>query len=210
MIGGERSGLSTAKVFLEYKHPDGASVTHIRGTLLVNSVTNLKLVGLYDTYAALLAPTDRERITTAIAASWQPVEVASAHYAACDQLDRDDLNKRAGEMMATQLANTFLASAIRTSRAAGVQCMWSLLQQYGRLYNRLFRGGGVTLLQLGPKDVVVESHGFPMARSRYFATALLAYSQALATTFAGKAAYVRAVRPRTPHPHSTAMAFSWV
>src|SRR5271165_5507186 len=62
-------------------------MTHVRGTLLVASREQLRAVGEFDRYDAALADTAKAQLTSLIAASWVPVDLASAHFAAIDRLE---------------------------------------------------------------------------------------------------------------------------
>jgi hypothetical protein len=73
----------------------------------------------------------------------------------------------------------------------------------------VYTGGSCTLLQTGPKDAVLELHGMPMVRSRFFRASHHGYMRALGRLM-GNGSYVRVTNPREPHPHSIATAFSWV
>lgn len=199
-----------AQVLLDYISPRGATVTHMRGTLLVNSIENLRAIGQYDRYVSLLPAAHREAILYAIAASWIPIELASLHYEACDQLLLDDTQfSRLGGLTAARLAETFLSSVLRATRTAGVDAMWFALKQNDRLWDRMYQGGGVCVIQTGPKDLVLENQGLPFVGSRYWRSVYIRYLHALGSMFS-RVAFVKAVHPRVPHPHRIAIGGSWV
>jgi hypothetical protein len=182
----------------------------MRGTMLVSSIENLRLLGHYERYLSLLPVQHSDTLVYAIATSWVPMEVALAHYAACDALELEEPERqRLGELMAERVASTFLAAMLRGSRSVGVDGFWFALGQNDRLYDRMYQGGGVRVIQTGPKDATLENHGLPLVQSRHFRSAYVAYMAALVRLFA-KIAYVQQVHPSQPHPHSIAVAGSWV
>ena len=199
-----------ATIVLDHLSAHGPYVTHMRGTLLVNSIEHLRQLGVYERYLELLDARYREQIMFAIASSWIPIEVALVHYQACDDLKLSAPDCQAlGSMMAERIANTFLGTVLRVTRSAGGQSFWSLMSQNSRIWDRMYLGGGVTVLQVGPKDAVLENHGLPLVTTRYWRSVYEAYWRALGALFA-KVAFVKVVRAREPHPHRIAIAGSWV
>lgn len=204
------SSVFEVEVVLDYMSPLGPNVTHMRGTLLVNSLDNLRALGLYDRYLDTLAPSHREVIPYTIAASWIPIDIALIHYETCDGmgLSEEELAKM-GEMMATRVAETFLSTVLRTTRNAGVESFWAALRQNHRLLERMYQGGGMAVLKTGPKDFILENSGLPVVTSQYWRRVYVYYMKAISDMFT-KVTYVKLVRPRVAHPHSIAIACSWV
>ncbi|MDB4972787.1 MAG: hypothetical protein JWN48_1128 [Myxococcaceae bacterium] len=195
---------------VDHTSSQGPVVTHMRGTLLVSSVDNLRELGCHDRYFALLASEHRDAVKYCMATSWLPIEVALAHYQACDELDLDDAQRRQlGEMMANRVAATFLSALLRATRNVGLESFRLALSQNDRLWDRMYQGGGVRIYQTGPKDVVMENFGQPLVTSRHWRTAYAAYLGAVVRMFA-KSAFVKQVHPREPSATSIAFAASWV
>jgi len=69
-------------------------VTHARGSLLVASREQLRAGGVFDAYAAALAPAEREALGQVIAASWIPITLAHAHFEAIDSIGVDPAGLR--------------------------------------------------------------------------------------------------------------------
>ena len=63
-----------------------ARVTRVRSTLLQSSLNSLRTHAYYDRYLAVVDPSYREVILGSLAPEWLPMEVAEAHYRACDAL----------------------------------------------------------------------------------------------------------------------------
>jgi hypothetical protein len=198
------------EVVLDYTSVAGPTATHMRGTLLVNSHESMRNLGLYDRYVAALPERHREPILYAIAASWIPMDVAFAHYETCERLDLADAHlEQLGKLMAARVADTFLSSAIRATRKAGIAGMWLALAQNDRLWDRMYQGGGVCVWKTGPKDLIHESHGLPLITLRYWRTAYLHYITAFTKLFTN-VAYLKPVRASSTDPHRIAIAISWV
>lgn len=197
-------------VVLDHLGAGGPSVTHVRGVLLAGSLLALKELSLYDRYVASLPSEHRDTILYGVAASWVPIGVALVHYQTCDTLALSPAELRmAGERVSKQLADTFMATLVRASRDAGLNALWVAVKQSDRVWDRLFTGGGCTVLRTSPKDLTFEIHGVPLASTTHFRNAHLGLAQSLASLFC-KAVFVKPVRPRVPHPHTIATAISWV
>jgi hypothetical protein len=207
---GTKLNAATAEIVVDHVSPHGPNVTHIRGIVLTKSIENLTRAGLLDRYLRELDPQLHEPMRFVIAASWVPIDLGRAHYDACDRMRLGDrTTEELGELMAASMGGTLFASLLRATRNAGMESLWTVLKQNDRLWDRMYQGGGVTVIKLGPKDLVLENHGISLAESRHFRAAYRAYWVALGRLFA-KAAYVKIVAPREPHPHRIAMAGSWV
>ena len=198
------------EILVDHVSPHGPNVTHIRGIILTKSIENLVGAGLHERYLRELEPELHEPMRFVIAASWVPVDLARAHYAACDRLRLSDRTiEELGSLMAASMGSTLFASLLRAVRSAGMDNLWTALKQNDRLWDRMYQGGGVTVIKLGPKDLTLENHGISLAESRHFRAGYRAYWVALGSLFA-KAAYVKFVAPREPHPHRIAISGSWV
>lgn len=198
------------KLLLDHVSRHGPTVTHIRGVVLLKSVENLRKAGLFERYAAALDPAYREQIEAALASSWLPLAVAEAHYAACDGMRLGDAEiDRLGALMAEGMSNALFSMLIKVTRQAGVESMWSALKQNDRIWDRMYQGGQVTIIQTGPKDLITENRGISLAQSRYWRCGLRAYWMALGKLMTN-VVYVKSIPPREPHPHSVAFAGSWV
>jgi hypothetical protein len=161
------------KLLLEFHSPSGNAVVQVRSTLLQSSLQTLREHGLFQRYAALLPKKYHEPILLTLAPTWLPVDVAMAHYEACDQLSLDDAAlQRFGETVASQIMGTFLGTIARSSRNVGASPLL-VVRNYDRLWARLFLGGGVTIREVGPKDVSIETYGVPMYALHYFRIAHL-------------------------------------
>lgn len=197
----------TAKVVLDYQAPEGPVATHVRSTLLSSSLQTIRELGHFDRYVALMPKDACETILLTLAPTWLPVALADIHYAACEGLglsaDETDL---VGQAVATRFMGTFLQTFVRSSRNVGGS-PWVPIKQYGRLWSRIWQGGGVFVTELGPKDALIESRGLPLAKYRYFSTAYMGVIRSAGLMFASTV-YVRHVRANNRSSHVCSL--SWV
>jgi hypothetical protein len=194
----------------DHKSEAGPTVTHVRGTLIASSLQTLKELGHFDRYREQVAREHYEAIAYAIAMSWLPVELAMAHYRACDALALSDVElARIGNSVSKRYADSFFGTMLRTSRKAGIEGPWLALRSQGRIWDRVYQGGEISIYRTGPKDAYSEQRGLPLAEIPYFRHAYLAWFSALGELLVRKL-HLRLVRPREPHPHTIAFAGSWV
>jgi hypothetical protein len=141
--------------------------THFKSTWLTASIDGLKARGHYARYAELLAARHRETILHAIAGVWLPMEVAQAHYAACDALLLTQAEQVAmGREVLSRLRKTIFSLAFRAARDIGVT-PWTLLKLLPAQFDREVRGGACGVFRVGPKDARIELIGFPLSSSPY-------------------------------------------
>ena len=199
-----------ATVLVDYASPDGPTVSEARGQLVVSSIQTLKATSLYEPYLQKLSAPARERLTDVLASSWVPLELLVEHCAALDALQLSDRAlQEHGEKISQQVSDSTFSMMLRTARGMGVDKNWWILKQCDRIWPRMYRGGGITLLATGPKDAIVEVHGVPLLSSRFFRTAHHAFVAGLGSSLS-QTSYAKAVRPREPNPHRAATALSWV
>jgi len=158
------------ETFLPFRAPPARMgiATLARSTLVTASIQSLRARGLYDRYAVRLAEDQRTALSTAIAGVWIPMSLAVAHYRACDALrlcigEQLDIALEVGQ----QMHGTFLGAMLRLAKSVGVT-PWAALAYSGKLYERLFRGGGIAVTRTGPKDARVDMVGNPLCDIEYF------------------------------------------
>jgi hypothetical protein len=195
---------------VDHTSGQGPKVTHMRGLLLMKSLENLRAAGLFERYADTLAPSLRSQVEFTLAASWAPIALCEEHYAACDRLGLGESEiEQLGTQMAESIATTMMASLLKSTRQAGLENQWTALKQCARFWDRAYLGGGVTLIQAGPKDSIMEFHGTPLAKSRHWRMGARAFWLGIGQSIT-RTVYIRLVSPREPDPHRIAFAASWV
>jgi hypothetical protein len=161
--------------------------TQFRTTWLSSSMRALRDRGLYDRYLSHLSPAHRETILSIVVGTWLPIDVAVAHYDACDQLGltENDL-LTIGAEVSKHAQGTVLSVAVTVAKGAGVT-PWTVITRYPAIWNRTWVGGGCSVLKLGPKDARLEMGGWPCARTTYCRTAMRGVLCGLVETFSTKA-----------------------
>jgi hypothetical protein len=155
---------------LPLRHPEERArpVTHVRSSAVVTAQSLLRASGKHDAYAATLEPGARSAVLEVVPGVWVPVDTALAHYRAIDGLqltatEQAHLANGAGEKMQGAVTSTIL----RMSRAAGVT-PWLLLPHSQRIWDRICRGGDLSVERIGPKEAMVRMFGLPLFSSPYF------------------------------------------
>ena len=159
---------------LPLRHPEDRvrPVTQVRSTPIVTAQGLLRTSGRIEAYTQNLAPEARPAVFGIIPGAWVPVETALAHHRAIDALrlppsEQITLATGSGEKMQSALTGTIL----RMSRAVGVT-PWQLMPHSQRLWDRLCRGGDVSVEKVGPKEAIVRMYGLPLLSVTYFRVAL--------------------------------------
>lgn len=175
-----------------YPHdPSAGPVTHVKNLVLQFSLTQLKAHGHYDNYAQLIAPDVLKDLLGRLDPGWVPVEYALAHFKACDELNLsmaqiDTLAQSVGD----RIQSTALVSSAKRTRDEDFD-VWQAVGSLHRMWSRLYQGGSVQIVRLGPRDQLIVRRGYPMNSFRYYRLAQLgvfaaAYA-ALGTTLTRRA-----------------------
>lgn len=159
------------ETLLDWRSPSGGEVNKVRSTLLASSLRTLKDHGYYETYLSHLPEQYHEAVLLTLAPVWHPLDIAMAHYAACDAIGVGEEEMREiGEAVAQSVMGTFLGTLVRSTRSAGTS-PWIPLRNYDKLWARLMDGGRLRIVRTGPKDAKVISEGIPMFEHTYFRVA---------------------------------------
>ncbi|MFT3927158.1 MAG: hypothetical protein QM778_31725 [Myxococcales bacterium] len=184
-------------------------LTSVRSTLIQSSLNTLRQRGHFDRYRDLVHPEHRETILGSLAPEWLPIDVAMAHYAACDalQMSAQELHE-IGEEVGNRIQGTFLDHIVRRARAMGLT-PWIPLAQIGRLWERLFEGGAPGLTKVGPKDAMVDLRNLKLCRYAYFRAAFCGVLTSGIKLGAGRAVHTRILDLREPE-HRMRVRVEWV
>jgi hypothetical protein len=147
-------------------HP--TTVSQVRSTLITSSVRALQTRGDFERYLAVLPGELHGTIKEVVAGVWVPYSLAEAHYSACDHLGYGPREyAEMGKDVGNRINGTLLATAVRMAKGAGAT-PWTIYAQFGRLWDRIFIGGGVTVRKIGPKEAHVEVVGQPLVGIPYY------------------------------------------
>jgi hypothetical protein len=180
----------------------------VRSTLILSSMQSLRARGLLDRYLQCVAGEHRESLLGAVAGTWLGVDVAAAHYEACDALGLG-VGKQLEIAMEVgrQVHGTFLGTMMRLARSVGMT-PWSALEQSARLHQRLFLGGGISVTARSPKDADAVMVGNPLCSIEYFRVGVRGVYQAALQPLCTR---VATYEQRTPWPRSSmSLRISWV
>ena len=156
--------------------------------------------------------TEPRRLSKAVletlAPMWLPVEIALAHYEACEALGLPEHEQHdIGCDVGRRIQRSALSTIARASRAAGVT-PWLGLSSVDRMWVRLMQGGGARVVRQGPKESSIEFEGVPLARYTYFRNGFRGLLLAACELFA-KTCYVR-VQHAQCGPTRLSYRMSWV
>jgi hypothetical protein len=183
--------------------------TQVRSTLLQSSLATLKVLGHYERYLQVVAREHRDTILETIAPTWLPINVALAHYRACDDLRlNDDQMIAMGEATGDRMQGSFMETLTRAARGMGVT-PWVLLKRFDVLWDRLLQGGSIELTKVGPKDLTIEVSKAGLPSFSYFRTAFCGVVKAGYKYVGVRAAYVR-VTQWDPSRDRFVMRAAWV
>jgi hypothetical protein len=168
-----------------------SAVTSVRSTLIQSSLNTLRKRGHFERYLKLVSPVHKAALLESLAPEWLPLEVAVAHYTACDALELTSGELlEIGEDVGERIQGTFIGTLVRKARTVGLT-PWVPLGQFQRLWERLMMGGGVSLTRTGPKDCSVDVRQLELCQYNYFRAAFCGVVASGIKLGAGKAVTVR-------------------
>ena len=183
-------------------------VSSARNVLIQSSIAKLRDHGYYDRYATHVDPAALAEIMSNVGPSWLSIELADAHYAACDALDLtidqiDDLGQGAGQ----RVRETSIVVATPKERSAPFD-VWGTIGVLHRSWRRIYQGGSVQITKLDDTEQLLEFRGFTLNRHRYFR-----YANAAAVKGAHESVGVRVKSARIvrydPATHETVVHLVW-
>ena len=167
-----------------------APLSAVRSTLIQASLAELKKHGFYDHYTTLVASDSLDQLLgLAIAPCWIPVQLALDHYDACERMQLSEAQfAQLGLSVGDRVQDVTL---IAPKQASGLRDLWQSIGALHRMWPRLFQGGGVQVVKVGPKALVLEERGFQLNRFHYYRQAHVA---AVRATHAALGAQISSVR----------------
>lgn len=133
-------------------------VTAVRGSVILASLHALRQLDLFDSYRACLPEPQAKDVLGVTAGAWLTLDLAHAHYRACDQLQlTPSLQYEVGLCAGRRAIGTMLGTAMRLSRLAGAT-PWTLIKGGDRIWNRAYEGGGMRIFRGGESDALIEAH----------------------------------------------------
>jgi hypothetical protein len=167
--------------------PPHRPVTRARSTVLVASRAAIAAAGYGARYESALDRSASHALDEAVAGTWLPVEVAEAHYRACDSLGLGaNAVATLGKATSDRIQGTLYGTFIRVFQEAGGS-PWNVFPQWQRFWDRGYDGGALRITKLGPKDARVDVIGCSLCASPYFRHALRGLSAGFVEVFSRRA-----------------------
>jgi hypothetical protein len=188
--------------------PNAGVLTEVRNLVVQSSIAELKARGHYERYLQFIAPVTLEDLLSRVAPGWIPVELAMEHYQACEEmnLSNEELNIM-GRSVGERVQSAAFVSSAKKTRDDDFD-LWQIEAQIYRVWQRLYRGGSIQVVKLGPKEKLVEQRGYPMNRYRYYRQALVT---AIATAHTAVGAHITSIRidKYDPATHAVNCRLRW-
>ncbi len=204
------TGVGSSEVFLPF--PGGSRervppTTRFRSTWLSSSLRALKERGRLDAYLKHLPRQHHESVLSTVVGVWLPIEVAVAHYSACDSLNLYPSEiLEIGRQATEQVHGTLLGTFVRLAKGAGVT-PWTVFARLHDLWSRIWVGGGVSVVRLGPKEARIEIEGWPCSASPYCRVGMRGVLPGVTDLFCSKS-YVKE-DASAASPHSVSYVVAW-
>jgi hypothetical protein len=180
----------------------------VRSTLLCAALRALESRQLVDRYRTALDPGTQAEIFALTAGRWVPVELATAHYRACDHLGLDSgVVEDIGADVSHRVHRSIISVLVRLSREAGAT-PWHVFALVPKLNDFTWRGGAFEITRHGPKDARVEWYGQPCAAIEYYRTSFCGFVRGVLGLFCRRC-YVRTV-PARCGPTTLSVRVAWV
>lgn len=129
--------------------------TELRSTLLQSSLAAIDRLGLRDAYFRNLPKEHHATINNIVIGTWIPIEIGLAHYGAINRLELSSDQAHAnGRLIAERVQSSFGKTVFRS--LGNAISPLGALERTPAFFERLMRGGGVAVDQMGPKDARVE------------------------------------------------------
>jgi hypothetical protein len=184
------SGTAREEVHLPFPAPERdrvAMASQFRSTWLTSSLRAIKDRNRLDEYLARLPARHHDVVLNSVAGVWLPIEVAIAHYDACDALRFGNLELYAiGREVHTAAQASVFGMLVKLATGAGAT-PWTALSQFHRLWDRVWIGGGVGVFKLGPKEARLEIVAWPCSSSTYIRHAMRGVVSGMLELFCTKA-----------------------
>jgi hypothetical protein len=183
-------------------------VNAIRGGLIQSSFSQLRDHGYFERYKAHIDPSILQELTSTLVPSWVSIDLAHAHFSACDalSLSQDEMDKL-GQGTGQRVRQMSLVLPGRKTEESKVD-LWSIVGQLHRGWARVYQGGSVQVVKLGPKEQLLEMCGFALTRHRYFRLGNLS---ALRAAYENSGIQIRSAKlgKYDPLTHDLSLHFSW-
>lgn len=183
--------------------------SRVRSTWLASSFRSVREIGRIDQYLVHLPREYHEHMLSSVPGLWLPIDVAIAHYEACNKLDLSNPQRIDIGIAATRHAHqSIIGVALRAAHASGLT-PWAIIPQFHRIWQHAFVGGAVSVHRLGPKEIRLEIVAWPCARVDYCRVATRGVLLGFIQLFC-KCAYVHELPERRVVDTMLSFRIAWV
>lgn len=187
-------------------HP--VSLHRVRSTTLCSGISEFRARGIFDRYAAELAPAAREIMLTAVPGVWLSLDIAMAHFAAVDALGLPTEEAFSiGAASGQRSHGSKLQTSMRLA-AGALATPWTVFEMLEHIWGRSWDGGAFVATRMGPKDALLELSAMPPCQFAYFRNAFRG-AMWRAVTFCAKTVYSSEL-PSHSNAAGVSIRFSWV
>jgi hypothetical protein len=147
----------------------GGLCTHLRGSVIANSLRIVDQRGLGDAYDERMPDPLREATRTVSVTGWYPIELGLKHYEVVGSLITDvDEQVEIGRQSAAKLQLPYIKTLFRAMKVAGAVTPDRLLTITHKVVDRVLEGADAGVYWAGRKDARLECIGVPLVRCDYF------------------------------------------
>jgi hypothetical protein len=188
--------------------PTVTPLTAVKNVFIQSSLAGLKANGYWDRYVRLIDPAVLAQLESSMGPGWIPLELVTPHYEACDglALRTQELNQ-IGSQVGHRLQEAVLVSSAKRERAVDFD-MWAVMLSLHRMWARLYQGGSVQVVKLGPREKLIETRGYSLFQFHYYRQTSLA---AFGAAYSALGAQVTSVKIQSYNPktHEMVVRTSW-
>jgi hypothetical protein len=196
-----------AELVLAYPTPT-EPVRHVRSTLLIASIDNVRADHRFDEYAALVPRQYHQALFESVAGVWLPLDAALAHYRACDALQLAESTAVGyGKKTVERVGQSMVGTVLRMAKQAGTT-PWSFYPLVQRFWMRGYDGGGIAIYRMGPKDARLDLVQSALCESPFYRRALRGWLTGLTLLFC-RTLYLQEMGQHDGS-HSVAYRAQWV
>lgn len=155
--------------------PARGPLSAVRRMLVHSSIAGLQADGLYELYSSLVPASSLAEIHALIGPGWMPVDLALAHYTACDRLGLSEKQILSYGMRAGDEMGNALLLANNQPSVPGAESVWAKILAFSRMGRRIHEGSSAQYVKLGENALLIEHRGNPMFSISYYRTAHLGF-----------------------------------
>lgn len=154
-------------------------LTALRRMVVHSSIAELKQRDLFAGYRKLMEARAFEEITSSLGPGWLDVEVALAHYRACDALGLSDAEiYELGRCSCTKIKGALLVPSTPSAGFDAELSPWSGIFALWRMGRRVYQGCSAQYTRIGPSELLIEHLHNALFAIRYYRLAHVGFLSA--------------------------------